>query len=197
MVKLVLMAGQSCWRSATGSCVNAHPWQGYGKSDSLTLSVSLTRLLPPSLPLSPAQCRLCAGNPSCRLLGMYLYLPLTSGTRDAPQQQQEKKKQQQWRAVGAGNASDLSQIVADWSGGSLSEEFDQNKLAWREPETHAALLADGTKKAKFKSCQVFWQQMACVLLNDCLRGGNKIDTKSLTPLVRESDLAPPWPHLDN
>lgn len=60
MMKLVLMAVHGCWRSATGSRVNAHPWQGCGKSDSfslaLQLSLSPSLTLTHSLTLSPAQC---------------------------------------------------------------------------------------------------------------------------------------------
>lgn len=84
--------------------------------------------------------------------------------------------------------SHLSQMLADWSGGSLSKEFDQNKLARREPETHAAFLANRTKNQN-SNLPSFWQQMACVLWNDCL--SRKINTKLLTPSTSERNLASP------
>lgn len=86
--------------------------------------------------------------------------------------------------------SHLSQMLADWSGGSLSKEFDQNKLARREPETHAAFLANRTKNQN-SNLPSFWQQMACVLWNDCLASERKINTKLLTPSTSERNLASP------
>lgn len=82
MMKLVLMAVHGCWRSATGSRVNAHPWGGMwqvwfflSRSPTLSLPLSYSHALSHShsLSLPPAQCWLCAGNPSCRVLGTYLY----------------------------------------------------------------------------------------------------------------------------
>lgn len=68
MMKLVLMAVHGCWRSATGSRVNAHPWEGMWQVW-FFLSRSPTTLSPPlllsrslSLSLSPS----CAVLTLCR-----------------------------------------------------------------------------------------------------------------------------------
>lgn len=184
MMKLVLMAVHGCWRSATGSRVNAHPWQGCGKSDSfslalqLSLSPSLTLTHSLTLTLSLSLLRSADSVQGTPAAGFWvrIYISLNIRQRGNRNTGRDRKR------------SHLSQMLADWSGGSLSKEFDQNKLARRKPETHAAFLANRTKNQN-SNLPSFWQQMACVLWNDCL--ARKINTKLLTPSTSERNLASP------
>lgn len=80
---------------------------------------------PPSLPPSliyPAQWRLCAGNPSCRL---YFFILLVEATGDA--------QQRCWRI----KRRDTESLTGE--DGAYHYSSDQNKLTRMEPETHAAL----------------------------------------------------------
>lgn len=149
-------------------------WFFLSRSPTLSLPVSYSLSLSPSLLRSADSVQ---GTPAAGFW-VRIYISLNIRQRGSRNTGRDRKR------------SHLSQMLADWSGGSLSKEFDQNKLARREPETHAAFLANWTKNRN-SNLPSFWQQMACVLWNDCLASEGKINTKLLTPSTSERNLASP------
>lgn len=145
--------------------------KGCGKSDSfslalqLSLSPSLTLTHSLTLTLSLSLLRSADSVQGTPAAGFWvrIYISLNIRQRGNRNTGRDRKR------------SHLSQMLADWSGGS---------------QRHAAFLANRTKNQN-SNLPSFWQQMACVLWNDCLASERKINTKLLTPSTSERNLASP------
>lgn len=119
--------------------------EGCGKSDSfslalqLSLSPSLTLTHSLTLTLSLSLMRSADSVQGTPAAGFWvrIYISLNIRQRGNRNTGRDRKR------------SHLSQMLADWSGGSLSKEFDQNKLARREPETRS-VFGKPDEEPKFK-----------------------------------------------
>lgn len=119
--------------------------KGCGKSDSfslalqLSLSPSLTLTHSLTLTLSLSLLRSADSVQGTPAAGFWvrIYISLNIRQRGNRNTGRDRKR------------SHLSQMLADWSGGSLSKEFDQNKLARREPETRS-VFGKPDEEPKFK-----------------------------------------------